>query len=374
MTDSRQGQHADQAHRGWVRRHPKLIDLGFGVLIAALIVAMVLWEDFETVPYHLAFVALAAMYGFRIWSLRVTALVLVIITSTTGLILIDRYLSGEVEVEELSEIPLMPMILIAMAWHARRRQAMQREVQAYADGERARWLREQEFLRDCSHALRTPLTVARGHVELIRDFRDPREFDSDIAIVLGELDHLNCLASRLLAIADVERPQALRRQPMDAAQLIRDATTRWSGSTNRHWVCDVEGELWVLADAERLATALDALIENAVKATDPGGTIRIVGRRTGTCVSLAVADDGPGIAAEDSEAVFERFWKRPSRRGERGTGLGLAYAKSVALAHGGTATIGRAAEGGALVGLSLVSQEPPQSRPDSGQVVAAGAS
>ncbi len=103
----------------------------------------------------------------------------------------------------------MPMILVAMAWHARRRDAMQRQVQAYADAERARWLREQEFLRDCSHALRTPLTVARGHVELIRDFRDPQEFESDVAIILGELDHLNRLASRLLAIADVERPDAL---------------------------------------------------------------------------------------------------------------------------------------------------------------------
>ncbi len=374
MTDSQLGLHVDQARRGWFKRHPQFVDLAFGAVITALILAMLMWEDFETVPYHLAFVALAAMYGFRIWSVPVTALVLALITTSTGLILIDRYLHGEVEVEELSEIALMPMILIAMAWHARRRQAMQREVQAYADGERARWVREQEFLRDCSHALRTPLTVARGHVELIRDFRDPAEFDSDIEIVLGELDHLNRLASRLLAIADVERPQALRRQPMDAAVLIGDATARWSGSTDRHWVCDAEGELWILADAERLSTALDALIENAVKATETGGTIRIAGRRTGALVTLAVADDGPGIAIEDSEVVFERFWKRPSRRGERGTGLGLAYAKSVALAHGGGATIGRAPEGGALVGLSLKAVEPPRAQPDSGQVVGAGAS
>ena len=190
----------------WVRRNPRSVDLGFAVLIGLLLAAMVLWENFETVPYHIAFVSLAVVYGFRAWSVPVTAAALLAISATTGLILVERYRAGAIDLEELSEIFLMPMILVAMAWHARRRDAMQRQVQAYADAERARWLREQEFLRDCSHALRTPLTVARGHVELIRDFRDAQEFESDVAIILGELDHLNRLASRLLAIADVERP------------------------------------------------------------------------------------------------------------------------------------------------------------------------
>ena len=80
---------------------------------------------------------------------------------------------------------------------------------------------------------------------------------------------------------------------------------------------------------------------------------------------MTVSDDGPGISDDDAEFVFVRFWKRPSPTGERGTGLGLAYAKSVAEAHGGTVLLGHAPEGGALVGLSLVHHDRPGGRPGS---------
>ena len=278
----------------WVRRNPRVVDLSFAVLIVGLLAAMVLWQNFETVPYHVAFVSLAVVYGFRAWSVPVTAAALLAISATTGTDPRRALPHGAIDLEELSEIVLMPMILVAMAWHARRRDVMQRQVQAYADAERARWLREQEFLRDCSHALRTPLTVARGHVELIRDFRDPQEFESDVAIILGELDHLNRLASRLLAIADVERPDALHRQVLDLGQLVRNAATRWSASVDRRWECDVSEVSWVLADRERLESALDALVENAVKATGDAGLIRLACRPRGMQVEMTVSDDGPG--------------------------------------------------------------------------------
>ncbi len=337
----------------------------------AMLVAMLLWEDFETVPYHLAFVALAAVYGFRVWSVRVTAAVLILLTAVTGIILVDLYFDEKVEIGELTEIVLMPMILVAMAWHAHRRAAMQRQVQAYADGERDRWLREQEFLRDCSHALRTPLTIARGHVELIRDSPSQEQFDNDIDIVLGEIDHLNRLASRLLAIADVERPQGLRLVSLDAGALVRDAAERWVGSASRAWSTDVSPESWVYADQERLATALDALVENAVKATEAGGRIRLICRGEAGQVFVGVADDGPGVRAEDMAHVFDRFWRRPSPQGERGTGLGLAYARSVAIAHGGSARVDRAPEGGALVGMLIPAGAEPVSQPVSDHAVTA---
>ncbi len=136
----------------------------------------------------------------------------------------------------------------------------------------------------------------------------------------------------------------------------------------------MEGVTWVLADRERLESALDALVENAVKATAAGGLIRLACRRRGSEVELTVADDGPGISDEDAAFVFVRFWKRPSPTGERGTGLGLAYLKSVAEAHGGRVMLGHSLEGGAVVGLVLACQDGPDGRPGSESPLPARAS
>lgn len=361
-------QRAEGVIDGRLAANARRVDIAFVVLVTALFIVMVKWANYETVPYHLIFLSLAIVYGFRVWSGGATFLVLAVIATGTGGVLFSRYLSGEINLEELSEIVLMPLILAATAWHARRRVAMQRQVEMYAETERERWLREQEFLRDCSHALRTPLTIARGHVELLGAMAGP-DCAPDVAVVLGELDRLNRLASRLLAIADLERSDSLHLRPVDLGWLVRMAKTRWAASVDRDWILDVVEPAWSNIDKERLETALDAIVENAVKATGPGDTIRLVclgGRRA----QVAVADSGPGIASQDRDKVFERFWRGPAVGLERGTGLGLAFARSVAEAHGGGVFVEPAPEGGALVGLWLNVLPMPQTLP--GPVVAAG--
>src|SRR2546427_7216864 len=113
------------------------------------------------VPFPLVWVSAVLLYGVRVWDLKLTASMLaaIVVTSSTVLLVMSR--AGEVPLAEGSEVPLMSAMFLAMVWHARRRQAALEEVHRAAD-------RERDFVRDASHQLRTPITIARGHAELIR--------------------------------------------------------------------------------------------------------------------------------------------------------------------------------------------------------------
>jgi signal transduction histidine kinase len=122
--------------------------------------------------------------------------------------------------------------------------------------------------------------------------------------------------------------------------LLAEARARWAPS-ERRFVVERGNAAVALADPERLGTTLDALIENAVKQTEPGDEIRLGARREGGRVAVWVADSGPGIAPEQLEAIFDRFARldvgRSRDRG--GVGLGLAIVKAIAEAHGGSVRV-----------------------------------
>jgi signal transduction histidine kinase len=226
---------------------------------------------------------------------------------------------------------------------------VQAELATLAAVERDRREREQEFLRDCSHALRTPLTLARGHVELLLESTDPVEQREDAQIVIDELDRMNRLASRLLAIADVERPDALVTRVQDLGALAVAVHTRWSASVDRDWQLRADPGVMVMGDAERLQASLDALLENAVRVTEPGQPIRTICEQVGPRGWLGVEDGGPGFAEGEQSLAFDRFWRRP--RGsteETTTGLGLSFVKAVAEAHGGGVYLRPGTAGGSV--------------------------
>lgn len=334
------------------------VDLAFAAWTGLLLYATLVMHGFETVPYHILFVSFAAVYGFRVWSLAVTIAVLGGIVATTGVIFYLHWVDGQIPGDEMFEIVLMPAILGAMVWHARRRFAMQRQVEHMAQLERERRLHEHELARDTSHALRTPLTIARGHIELLRDSAadddDLVRHDADVA--LAELDRIGRMASRLLAIAELERPDVLSPRAVDLRQLATDVHDRWSVSVERRWSLEAPDAMGTLADDDVARIALDALVENAVAVTGPGDEVRIVCRRVENAALLGVADSGPGIAAEDAKAVFQRFWRKSAERG--GTGLGLAYVRAAAEAHGGDVLVARSQLGGALVGIRIPLRDP----------------
>jgi signal transduction histidine kinase len=223
-------------------------------------------------------------------------------------------------------VPLMGAMFVAMVWHARRRQAALEELRRATE-------RERDFVRDASHELRTPITIARGHAELIRAGAVGDQLAADAEIVLDELSRLERVAERLLLLAVVEHPGFLRPSMIEVDALVLETERRWSASAPRDWRVRADAGGFVAADGERLSYALDALIENAVKFTSNGGAIAIRAWNAGDAAIIEVRDDGPGVAPEQSDRIFERF---ASARGGGGTGLGLPIVKAIVEAHGGS--------------------------------------
>jgi signal transduction histidine kinase len=327
------------------------VDIAFVAWVAVLLYATYQLEGYETVPYHILFVSFAAVYGFRVWSLRITVVTLMAIVVSTGIIFVLHWERDELPADELFEIGLMPLILGAMVWHARRRVAAQQEVERMARRERERRMHEHELARDTSHALRTPLTIARGHIDLIREADVTAQVEADAEVALHELDRIGRMASRLLAIAELERPDTLNLQSVDLAALVRDTHARWSVAVQRTWSLEAPRSVTVIADEDVLRIVLDALIENAVSVTTAEDTVQLICRVAQDSVVVGVGDSGPGIDAADAEHVFQRFWRSATKR--EGTGLGLSYVRAAVTAHSGSVTVRRSSVGGAFVGCTL---------------------
>jgi signal transduction histidine kinase len=272
-----------------------------------------------------------------------TLLVCVAVCGLTTAAFAGPIAAGWIHVDELTEVPLMAAMFLAMVWHAQRRAAAMEEVRRLAESERRLREREHDFVRDASHELRTPITVARGYAELIRSAHGFSETGDDAGLILGELEKLTRISERLLTLARAEQPDFLRRAPLDLEDLITRTARRWTAAADRHWQVQVgvDGEL--VADAERLEAALDALIENAVAATAVGGRILLRARLDAENdeAVIEVVDDGVGIRPEHLERVFDRFWRVDKDRGRErgGTGLGLAIVRAIVEAHGGSVDV-----------------------------------
>jgi two-component system OmpR family sensor kinase len=314
------------------------LETAWGLFATANVVVMLLAPKWETIPFHFVWVSLTLVYGLRVWTLRSTVLVLAAVTLVTGSSMLFVVLSGRHErLDELAEVPLMAAMFVAMVWHAQRRQAAMEEVRRAAEAEHRLFEREREFVRDASHELRTPITVATGHAELVREAARG-QVREDAEVVLDELERLSRISERLLLLAAAEGPGFLRPAPMRLASLIAEAEKRWMAAASRRWSLRIEGDGWLGADESRLRIALDALIENAVNFTAPDGQINLVARAEDGVAVIEVSDTGEGIPMEQLGRIFDRFARSDPGRSRRrgGTGLGLAIAKAIVEAHGGS--------------------------------------
>jgi signal transduction histidine kinase len=339
---------------------PRQVELAWGVFAAANLVAMGLWPDWETIPFHFVWISLTLTYGFRVWRLGTTSAVLVAVAAGTGtLILIDAF-AGIQLWGELFEVPLMSAMFLAMVWHARRRQEALATAERRAAQNEQLLARHERFLHDASHELRTPVTIARGHLELALGMngRAPHEID----IALDELDRMDRIVERLLLLAKVDLPDFVSKTEIDLEPFLEDVFCRWSEIAPRVWRLGPVARGILTADPESLRAALDAVLENAVKYTEPQDAIELAARAEGVDLVLEVADEGTGIPLEAANRIFERFARAdPARtRVSGGAGLGLAIVDAIVKAHGGTASA-ETGPAGTVLKLSLPSFE--QRRP-----------
>ena len=338
------------------------VEIAWATFAAANVAVIVMLRDWETIPFHFVWVSLTIVYGFRVWRLRTTMVLLLVVMAVTGAALAWTVARGNERLDELTEVPLMAAMFVAMVWHAHRRRAAIEETERLAESEHRLLEGQREFVRDASHELRTPITVARGHAELIRDSGVNGQVASDARVVLDELGRLARLSERLLILTAADDPGFLSRAEIDVEPLVVGLMRRWSPTAERAWRVRVTAEGTVRADRERLETALDALMENAVKATDEGSAILVRSRADGHRLLLEVTDEGRGIGAENLHRIFEPFSKiEPDRaRKNGGTGLGLSIAKAIVDAHGGSIAVDSEEGHGTTFRISLPGFRPPE--------------
>jgi len=313
------------------------VDVAWAAFSVVNLAAIVIFAHWETVPFHFIWISLTLLYGFRVWSTRPTAWVLAVVMVTTAAAIGWDVFHGAQTVDELNEVPLMAAMFWLMVWHAQRRLAADNE-RDLVSKENARLLATQRrFLQDASHQLRTPITIALGHAELLAGELAGQPEARDIQVVVGELARLRRLGERLLMIAASEDPDFLRPEPVALDRYTLEVLGRWRPTAARRWSLGRLDPVLVRADRERLGLAVDALLENAVRHTAEGDLIRLSVQRSldGESARMIVADGGEGIRPAELDRIFERFRTGSQLGGSRGTGLGLALVRAVARAHGG---------------------------------------
>lgn len=281
-------------------------------------------------------------------SLAVLVLVVALAWSTAGRVLLPlRRLSATAELigasDLTSRVPESGTDDVA---------SLQRTVNAMLDRLERAFASQRGLLDDVGHELRTPLTVLRGHLEIL-DSHQPAQVDRTRALLLDEVARMTRLVEDLLLLAQTQRPDFLRRRPVRLDQLVDDVVSKAEVMAQRAWVRASRSTATVQLDDEVVTQALLQLVDNAVRHTTDGDRIEIGADHGRESVHLWVHDDGPGVAVEDREVVFQRFGRgRRDREDSADTGhhgLGLSIVAAIAAGHGGHMELDHDATGARFV-------------------------
>ena len=314
------------------------IEIAWWLFVVANAVATVTFAEWGTVPFHVIWISLALVYGWRVWSIRSTALVLAVVVVITAATLFADVAEGDQAPDELAEIPLMAVVFLVMVWFVRRAVAFQRATADLSERSLNLLRREQRFVQDASHTLRTPLTVALGYTEVLQRTTTDDRVILDLQVVVDELLRLRRITSRLLSLASMEQVDQLHPVEASAVEVVQQVHERWVVACPALRLERLE-DATVPLDPERVVEALDELIGNALAHT-PGGTgIELSTWSEDGWQVLAVTDDGPGVDASQAATIFDRWSSSPNGGGAGGAGLGLAIVKAIAEAHGGNVRV-----------------------------------
>ena len=201
-----------------------------------------------------------------------------------------------------------------------------------------------EFLAAMSHDFRSPLTVVRGAVELLLGERPGALTSAQRELAESaerNIRRLEDFTAQLLEMARLEEGQiALDKEEIDAIALVRDVVADHAvlAKQKRQWISlDVDPDPpHVVADRSKMQQALANLIVNAIRYAPQGTPILVAAHRRGDALRIEVRDHGPGIATEDRQRIFDKFFRGQNADGIPGSGLGLAIARSLVTLHGGT--------------------------------------
>lgn len=193
---------------------------------------------------------------------------------------------------------------------------------------------QRNFIDDAGHELRTPITIIRGHLELLGN--DPEEQHETIELVMDELDRMSRFVNDLLLLARAGHPNFLTLETVNVGSLMEELYAKAKALAPRDWHLEVKGSGCIVADRQRLTQAVINLAQNATQHTKEGDTIIIGSKLSRKEVRFWVRDTGCGINFADQERIFERFARAANvQRRSEGAGLGLSIVSAIAHAHGG---------------------------------------
>lgn len=223
---------------------------------------------------------------------------------------------------------------------------------------------QRRLLDDVGHELRTPITVVRGHLELI-DHEDPDDVIQTRDLAIEELDRMGGLVNDLLTLAKAAESDFVTFTSCDVAELTDQVLVKSKALGNRDWQLENVAMVQAVLDPSRITQAWLQLAANAVKYSDEGTRIGIGSRVEGTSVLLWVRDQGIGMTPEETKAVRERFVRATAAvQRAPGSGLGLNIVDSIVEAHGGHLDIESVPKGGSVFTLRIpVNPASPYSSP-----------
>ena len=234
---------------------------------------------------------------------------------------------------------------------------------------------QREFVANASHQLRTPLTGLRLRLEAATAKAESPELERELAAAEQEVERLARLLNTLLMLARTGQSPAAGSL-VSVGLACKHADERWESRAEQRGqrLKLVHGDdVVVLSSEEDLAIMLDNLIENALHYSPPESTVGVEYGREGSDAYLAVLDEGPGLAAGEEEALFERFARGSASGSSPGTGLGLAIVQTLAERWGGRANLANRPEGGTRAEVRLPASAPlPTANPELDEALSAG--
>lgn len=231
-----------------------------------------------------------------------------------------------------------------------------------------------DFIANVSHEIRTPVATIRASAEALAHggLEDPAESGNFVAAILRHAERLGALIEDMLSLSRIEAGRVdLHLEPLEMAIEVGAsclAVEQRLSSRRQTLEQDVPEDLVVYADTRALEHVLLNLLDNAIKYTPEGGHIQVSARPVAEGVRVEVRDNGPGIAPQHRERLFERFYRVDSGRSRElgGTGLGLAIVKHLVEVMGGKVGMIPGNGGGSVFWCTLPSGPGQASRPDAG--------